>query len=245
MIEFRNVSYRVFEEDTKQDKTILNNINIKFPKNKVTVITGHNGSGKSTMIKLIMGILSPTEGEIFLGDTKLNEISIDKRANLGLSIALQNPTRFKGLTVRDLLNLASRKNKDSGEISHVDACEFLSRVGLCAKDYLDRELDDRLSGGELKRIELAIALAKGGDVLLFDEPEAGIDLWSFDDLVGLFKELKDKTVLIVSHQRKLLENADYILLLNNQKDAVLGTKKEMLPLLQQPKCRKLGGVLNG
>ena len=169
----------------------------------------------------------------------MNDLSINERANLGMTIAFQQPVKFKGLTVRDLVNLAS---KEQNQIP--DACEYLAKVGLCAKDYIDRELDDRLSGGELKRIELAIALAKGGDVMLFDEPEAGIDLWSFDSLVNIFKELKNKTVIIVSHQKKLLESADYILLLNSNHDAVIGKKQEMLKLLEQPKCRKLGGLIN-
>ncbi len=238
MIELKNVSYSVFDKDTGKNKEILKNINVVFPKNKVTVITGHNGSGKSTMIKLLMGVLRATSGEILLDGKNLNEMSIDQRAKMGITVAFQNPVRFKGLTVRDLLNLASKSKN-----SVVDACEFLAKVGLCAKDYVDRELDDSLSGGELKRIELAIALAKGGDVMLFDEPEAGIDLWSFDALVGLFKELKNKTVIIVSHQRKLLESADYILLLDTKKDAILGRRKDILPLLDSPKCRKLGGQI--
>ncbi len=236
MIELKNITYTVLDKETNKNKTILKDISIVFPKNKVTVITGHNGSGKSTMVKLIMGVLKATKGEILLNGENINEKTIDERAKSGITIAFQTPVRFKGVTVRDILNIASKSQN-----TVADACEYLGKVGLCAKDYLDRELDDSLSGGELKRIELAIALAKGGDVLLFDEPEAGIDLWSFDSLVGLFKELKDKTVIIVSHQRKLLENADYILLLDTQRDAILGKKKDVLPLLDSPKCRKLGG----
>lgn len=239
MLELKDVSYKVIDNETGKEKYILKNLNIKFPQNKVTVITGHNGSGKSTLIKLLMGINNPSSGEVLLDDKKLNDLSINERANMGMTIAFQQPVKFKGLTVRDLLNLAS---KEQNKIP--DACEYLAKVGLCAKDYIDRELDDRLSGGELKRIELAIALAKGGDVMLFDEPEAGIDLWSFDSLVNIFKELKNKTVIIVSHQKKLLESADYILLLNSNHDAVIGKKQEMLKLLEQPKCRKLGGLIN-
>lgn len=239
MLKLKDVSYKVFDNETGKEKYILKNLNIEFPQNKVTVITGYNGSGKSTLIKLLMGINNPSSGEILLDDKKLNDLSINERANLGMTIAFQQPVKFKGLTVRDLLNLAS---KEQNKIP--DACEYLAKVGLCAKDYIDRELDDRLSGGELKRIELAIALAKGGDVMLFDEPEAGIDLWSFDSLVNIFKELKNKTVIIVSHQKKLLESADYILLLNSNHDAVIEKKQEMLKLLEQPKCRKLGGLIN-
>ncbi len=240
MIKLENLSYKVSDKETGKEKYILKNLNLEFPKNKVTVITGHNGSGKSTLIKLLMGIISPTSGKILVNGTDITPLQIQERANMGLTIAFQQPVRFKGLTVRDLLNLASKKQ---GKLA--DACEYLAKVGLCAKDYIDRELDDRLSGGELKRIELAIALAKGGDILLFDEPEAGIDLWSFDGLVNIFKELKNKTVIIVSHQKKLLDNADYILLLNNNHDAILGTKKEMLENLNKPQCAKLGGLING
>lgn len=240
MIKLENISYKVSDKETGKEKYILKNLNLEFPKNKVTVITGHNGSGKSTLIKLIMGIISPTSGKIYANGKDITSLSISERANEGLTIAFQQPVRFKGLTVQDLLNLAIKKQ---GKLS--DACEYLAKVGLCAKDYIDRELDDRLSGGELKRIELAIALAKGGDILLFDEPEAGIDLWSFDGLVNIFKELKNKTVIIVSHQKKLLDNADYILLLNNSHDAILGEKKEMLENLNQPQCNKLGGLING
>lgn len=239
MLKLKNISYKVLDDKTGNEKYILKNLNIEFPKNKMTVITGHNGSGKSTLIKLLMGINTQSSGDIFFNDKNINTLSISERANLGMTIAFQQPVKFKGLTVRDLLNLAS---KEQNKIP--DACEYLAKVGLCAKDYIDRELDDKLSGGELKRIELAIALAKGGDVMLFDEPEAGIDIWSFDSLVNLFKELKNKTVIIVSHQKKLLENADYILLLNSSKDAVIGERKEMLKILEQPKCRKLGGVVN-
>lgn len=240
MIKLENISYKVSDKETGKEKYILKNLNLEFPKNKVTVITGHNGSGKSTLIKLIMGIISPTSGKIYANGKDITSLSTSERANEGLTIAFQQPVRFKGLTVQDLLNLAIKKQ---GKLS--DACEYLAKVGLCAKDYIDRELDDRLSGGELKRIELAIALAKGGDILLFDEPEAGIDLWSFDGLVNIFKELKNKTVIIVSHQKKLLDNADYILLLNTSHNAILGEKKEMLEILNKPQCNKLGGLING
>ena len=240
MIKLENISYKVSDKETGKEKYILKNLNLEFPKNKVTVITGHNGSGKSTLIKLIMGIISPTSGKIYANGKDITSLSTSERANEGLTIAFQQPVRFKGLTVRDLLNHAIKKQ---GKLS--DACEYLAKVGLCAKDYIDRELDDRLSGGELKRIELAIALAKGGDILLFDESEAGIDLWSFDGLVNIFKQLKNKTVIIVSHQKKLLDNADYILLLNTSHNALLGEKKEMLEILNKPQCNKLGGLING
>ena len=237
MLKIENLNYSITENDSI--KNILKNINLTLQDNKTYIITGPNGSGKSTFVKLLMGILSPTDGDIFFDGKNITPLAINERANLGISMAFQLPVKFKGLTVRDLLNLASKSNTKIP-----DACEYLAKVGLCAKDYIDRELDDRLSGGELKRIELAIALAKGGDVMLFDEPEAGIDLWSFDSLVEIFKELKHKTVIIVSHQKKLIDNADYILLLDSTKDAVIGKKKDMLSLLNSPKCRKLGGLIN-
>lgn len=240
MIKLENISYKVSDKETGKDKYILKDINIEFPKNKITVITGHNGSGKSTLVKLIMGIISPTSGNVFLGENDITTLPVNERANNGITIAFQQPVRFKGLTVSDLISLASKKQ---GKLS--DACEYLAKVGLCAKDYVSRELDDRLSGGELKRIELAIALAKDGDVLLFDEPEAGIDLWSFDGLVNIFKELKNKTIIIVSHQKKVIDNADYILLLNGTSKAVLGTKNEMADKIQSAQCTRLGGLING
>lgn len=240
MIRLENINYKVTDKESGKEKYILKNISLEFPQNKVTVITGHNGSGKSTLIKLLIGINKPTSGKIFVNNQEITNLSVSERANNGITIAFQQPVRFKGLTVRDLLSLASKKQ---GKLS--DACEYLAKVGLCAKDYIDRELDDSLSGGELKRIELAIALAKGGEVFLFDEPEAGIDLWSFDGLVNIFKELKNKTVIIVSHQKKLLENADYILLLNSNTGALLGEKEEMLSKIGNNKCSRLEGGING
>ena len=240
MIELKNICYEVFDEKTQKTKQILKNINLKFPKNKLTVITGHNGSGKSTLVKIIMGIIKQTSGEVFFDGKNIDKLSISERAKAGITIAFQQPVKFKGLNVENLLNLAS------GEKTNVSkACEYLAQVGLCAKDYLKREVDNTLSGGELKRIELAIALAKGGDVLLFDEPEAGIDLWSFDDLTKIFKKLKNKTVIVVSHQKKILEMADYILLLNTNSNAILDKKDKMMKELSKPQCAKLGGVING
>ncbi len=236
MLELKNIRYTVRDEKTNQERAVLKDINIKFPEKKLTVITGQNGSGKSTLIKLIMGIISPTSGKIFYNGKDITSLSLNERADLGLTIALQQPVRFKGLTVKNLLDVASEK---SNKVS--DACEYLSKVGLCAKNYLNRELDSTLSGGELKRIELAISLAKGGELFLFDEPEAGIDLWSFDSLVDLFKALKDKTVIIVSHQEKILEQADYLLLIEND-GYKMGTKEEIYSILKpEPVCKKLGG----
>ncbi|MBP3619079.1 MAG: ABC transporter ATP-binding protein [Clostridia bacterium] len=235
MITLQNLSYKVF--DNKEEKYILKNLNISFPKGKLTVITGQNGSGKSTLMKIIAGISKQSEGNVFFGEKNIDECSISQRANLGITTAFQQPVRFKGITVRDLINLASKKQNTVAQ-----ACEFLAKVGLCAKDYIDRPLDGTLSGGEMKRIELAMALAKGGEVFLFDEPEAGIDLWSFEELVGLFKELKGKTVIIVSHQKKILQSADFVMLLNRDGQAVFGEKIEVLDMIEQPQCRKMGGA---
>lgn len=240
MIKLENIDYTVSDRDSLQPKHILRDINVTFPTGKVTVITGHNGSGKSTLIKLIMGIVQPTHGAVYYDGRDITGWSIHDRARAGMTLAFQTPVKFKGLTVRDLLDTASH-----GRNKLYDACEYLSQVGLCAKDYIDRPLDDTLSGGELKRIELAMALAKGGEVFLFDEPEAGIDLWSFDSLISVFQSLKDKTVIIVSHQKKILDIADYILLLDSTSDAQFGDRDGMMTKISSPKCRKLGGLVNG
>lgn len=241
MITLKNLSYKIKQPE---EKTILSNINLEFPKGKITCITGHNGSGKSTLIKLIMGILQPTAGEIFYGDKKINNLNVDERAKLGITMAFQQPVRFKGLTVKDLIKLAVKNQTFEKEITLGEVCNYLSLVGLCAKDYVDRELDSTLSGGELKRIELAISLAKGGEVFLFDEPEAGIDLWSFESLVEIFKNLKDKTVIIVSHQKKILEIADYVLLLNSSAEAIFKKREDLNLEKINPQCSKLGGKTN-
>ena len=233
MIELKNINYLVKNRDA--EKEILKNISLSFYSGKITVITGANGSGKSTLAKLIMGLNTPTSGKIFYNGADITELDITQRANMGITLAFQQPIKFKGITVKDLLEIAM------GEQANISkACEYLSKVGLCAKDYINRELDSTLSGGELKRIELAISLAKGGDVFIFDEPEAGIDLWSFEDLIKVFESLKGKTVIIVSHQQKILEFADYILLLNSSGDYVLDTKKKVLPMLASKHCGRLG-----
>lgn len=236
MIELKNVSYKVSDEKLNSELEIINNLNLTIPKSKITAITGQNGSGKSTIVKLLMGIIKPTSGKIFYNGRDITELSISQRANDGFTLAFQQPVKFKGIKVKDMLNLANKKQNNVP-----DACEYLARVGLCAKNYVERELDDTLSGGELKRIEIALSLCKGGEVFLFDEPEAGIDLWSFDDLVKVFKALKDKTVIIVSHQSRILELADYILLLNKENVPVFDSAKNVLKTLNQPKCEVLGG----
>ena len=232
MIKLKDICYEVNNESG--NKVILKDLNLEFPKGKLTVITGSNGGGKSTLAKIIMGINKPTSGSIFYGKQDITNLDISQRANLGITMAFQQPIKFKGLTVKDLLEIAMSEKANIGK-----ACEYLSKVGLCAKDYIYRELDSTLSGGELKRIELAISLAKGGEVFIFDEPEAGIDLWSFEDLIKLFSSLKNKTVIIISHQQKILEQADYILLLSSPDCYKMDTKKKMLSQLENKTCKRL------
>ena len=227
MLELRHIDFSVKEEGGKKPAKILSDISLTFPEKSITVITGQNGSGKSTLIKLITGLERPTAGQIIYNGRDITSLSVTERARLGFTTAFQQPVRFKGITVKKLLDIACGKQSNLGQL-----CESLSQVGLCARNYIDRELDGSLSGGEAKRIELAMAIAKGGDVFLLDEPEAGIDLWSFSDLTNLFASLRDKTVLIVSHQSKIMEIADNIVLLDKESAPVTGTRGEMLPGLQ-------------
>lgn len=184
MLELQNICYQVNDEDG--DKEILRNVNLKIDDHFV-VITGPNGGGKSTLAKMIAGIVRPTSGKILLDGEDITELSITERAKKGISFAFQQPVRFKGLTVMDLIRLAAGK-----EISVSDACNYLSEVGLCAKEYINRELNDSLSGGEMKRIEIAMILARGTKFSIFDEPEAGIDLWSFQNLIQVFEKMYQK-----------------------------------------------------
>lgn len=225
MLELKNVTYSVADGDGR--KNILSDVSLLFPDKSITVVTGHNGSGKSTLVKLIMGIEKPDSGKILLDGEDITGKSVTDRARMGITLAFQQPVRFKGITVKNLLDLAVGSNCSMGA-----ACEFLFSVGLCAKNYVNRPVDDTLSGGELKRIELALALAKGGSVFLLDEPEAGIDLWSFDELIKVFDALRDKTVVIVSHQSRILENADRIAVLNSETQPRVGTREEILPSLK-------------
>ena len=213
---------------------ILKDVNLKFDKG-INVITGQTGSGKSTLIKLIMGINEMSSGKIIYNGEDISKSTITERANMGFTLAFQQPIKFKGLKVKDLLDVASSKNNKLGDI-----CEYLSKVGMCAKNYINRELDGTLSGGELKRIELAMALAKGGEVFLFDEPEAGIDLWSFDDLISIFKDLKDKIVIIVSHQEKIIKQANKVVLLDGV-NATDHSNRSAMKLINGSKCGRLGG----
>ena len=233
MLEIKNLSYNVNEKDAQKD--ILKNVSLTFEDNKIYVITGPNGSGKSTLVKLIMGLLKASDGQILFDGKDITNLAINERANLGISYAFQQPVTFKGLKVRDLLDIAS------GEKNNVDKlCEHLSTVGLCAKDYINRPLDDKLSGGELKRIELAMVLARKTKVNIFDEPEAGIDLWSFDNLTNIFSSLNNCNI-IVSHQKKILDIADEIILIKNGQLIAQGKPEEIYPLLEGNTCHRLRG----
>ncbi len=238
MLEIRNLSFSV-EEDGNQ-KEILHNLNLTIENGKFTVITGPNGSGKSTLARLIMGIEKPTEGQILFDGTDVTALDITERAKLGISFAFQQPVRFKGIRVKDLLRLASGKN-----LSVSEACNYLSEVGLCARDYIDREINASLSGGELKRIEIATLLARHTRLSVFDEPEAGIDLWSFQNLIRIFekmrREIKDSSIVIISHQERILNIADEILLLSGGSIQDRGTPEMIMPsLVMQPgACAKL------
>lgn len=224
MLELKNVSY------FRDNKQILDNISLKIDNSKLVATTGPNGSGKSTLAKIIMGILKPDSGSIFFDGKDITNIGITDRAKLGIGFAFQQPVKFKGLTVRDLIELSS-----GNTINVSEACNYLSDVGLCAKDYLNREVSNSLSGGELKRIEIAMLAAKKSKLTVFDEPEAGIDLWSFNSLISVFEkmhsEISDSSIVIISHQEKILNIADEIILLVDGKVQAIGQKEEVLPLL--------------
>lgn len=232
MLEIINLSYRA--QDDNQDKEILDNINLKFEDNYTYVITGPNGSGKSTLAKLVMGILPASSGKILFNGMNITSLPINERARLGISYAFQTPVTFKGLKIRDLIDVACGQKKSFDQI-----CEILSKVGFCAKDYINRPLDDKLSGGELKRIEIALALCQEAKLNIFDEPEAGIDLWSFDNLIDIFNSLKNSTNIIVSHQKRILHISDYIILLKNGQIEKFGKKEEVVPLLEKRQCARL------
>lgn len=223
MLELRHVGF-----ETDDNKEILRDVSLTV-QDRFVAITGPNGGGKSTLAKVIAGIYQPTSGQILLDGVDITHMSITDRANLGLSYAFQQPVRFKGLRVKDLLSLAAGKNTSVNE-----ACSYLSEVGLCARDYVDRELNDSLSGGELKRIEIAMVLARGTKLSIFDEPEAGIDLWSFSNLIQVFEHLHEKingSIIIISHQERILDIADRIIVLADGRIQTQGTRDEVLPQL--------------
>lgn len=223
MLEFKNVSYTA-----PNGRKILKNISLTIDE-RFVAITGPNGSGKSTMAKLIAGIILPTEGEIFFDGENITEMGITERAKAGISFAFQQPVRFKGITVKDLISLAAGKST-----SIADACAYLSEVGLCAKDYINRQVDGSLSGGELKRIEIAMINARGTRLSVFDEPEAGIDLWSFNNLIKVFENMHKRTsgsIVIISHQERILDIADKVIVLADGELVEYGSKADVLPKL--------------
>ena len=223
MLELQHICYDV--EQDGEDKGILRDIDLTIDE-RFVAITGPNGGGKSTLAKIIAGIYTPTSGRILLDGEDITGLDITQRAHRGVSFAFQQPVRFKGLTVKDLITLASGKN-----IGVPEACNYLSEVGLCAKDYIDREVDGSLSGGELKRIEIAMIMARGTKLSVFDEPEAGIDLWSFSNLIQVFEHLHEKingSILIISHQERILNIADRIIVLDGRRICAVGTHAELL-----------------
>ena len=228
MLELKNISFSV-EDAQRTGRDILDGIDLTVGDNQFVVITGPNGGGKSTLAKIIMGIEKPSSGRIYLDGEDITDLSVTERAHRGIAYAFQQPVRFKGLTVSDLVGLAAGKKLGRGEL-----CDYLTEVGLCARDYIDRDVNASLSGGEIKRIEIAMALARGAKLTLFDEPEAGIDLWSFNHLIAVFQKLRQKTrgtSLIISHQERILDIADEIVILAAGHIVARGTKDEVLPKL--------------
>ena len=228
MIELKNISFGV--DDDKGKKEIIRDVSFTVPDGKLIVITGPNGGGKSTLARLIAGIEKPISGKILLDGEDITGMSITERAKKGIGFAFQQPVRFKGIEVFDLIRLATGKS-----ISVADACSYLSAVGLCARDYIKREVNSSLSGGELKRIEIATVLARSPRISVFDEPEAGIDLWSFKNLIEVFegmrKHIKESSILIISHQERILNIADEIMVIKDGRLINKGTRDELMPQL--------------
>ena len=228
MLELKNVSFQVDAEGA--EKEIVRDVNLTIPDRKLVVVTGPNGGGKSTLARLIAGIEKPTGGRIFFGGEDITDRSVTDRAKMGIAYAFQQPVRFKGIRVVDLIRIAAGK-----KVTAAEACEYLSAVGLCARDYVDREVNASLSGGELKRIEIATVLARKAALSVFDEPEAGIDLWSFRNLTEVFRqmreEIRDSSILIISHQERILEIADEIIVLKDGQVERQGTREDVYPNL--------------
>lgn len=226
MLELKNISFQA--EDEGKEIEILRDVNLTLG-DQFVAVTGPNGSGKSTLAKIIAGILKPTEGQILLDGVDITEKSITERAKLGIGFAFQQPVRFKGITVKDMLSIAAGRETAVSEV-----CSMLSEVGLCARDYVNREINASLSGGELKRIEIAMLMARKSKVSIFDEPEAGIDLWSFQNLIRVFEKMHEEiqgTILIISHQERILNIADQIVLLADGRIEKVGSREEIMPTL--------------
>ena len=244
MLELKDLSFSVTEDE--REKRILRGISLTIPDDKLVVLTGPNGGGKSTLAKLIAGIERPISGQILFNGEDITDKSVTERARMGISYAFQQPVKFKGIQALDLIRYAAGKDT----LSVADACEYLSAVGLCAKDYINREVNNSLSGGELKRIEIATVLARGAKLSIFDEPEAGIDLWSFQNLIqtfdGMRRSIPNSSFLIISHQERILNIADEIMVLSGGRIEKSGAKEEILPELvgtasAVPGCRKMEG----
>ncbi len=228
MLELQGLEYSVPEDG--KEKKIIDGVSLKLPENAFIAVTGPNGGGKSTLAKLIAGIELPTAGRILFEGEDITERSVTERAHLGISYAFQQPVRFRGIQVLDLMRIASGNEK----LSVGEGCLYLSEVGLCARDYINREVNASLSGGELKRIEIATVLARNTKFTIFDEPEAGIDLWSFKNLINVFRNMREKihgTILIISHQERILDIADEIVVLSEGRVSASGKREEILPTL--------------
>ena len=241
MLELRNITYTV-ETETGEKLDILHDINLTIDE-RFVAITGPNGGGKSTLAKVIAGIITPTSGQILLDGVDITGLSITERAQAGISFAFQQPVRFKGLTVQDLITLAAGR-----PISISEACNYLSEVGLCAREYIHREINASLSGGELKRIEIAMIMARGTKLSIFDEPEAGIDLWSFNNLIQVFEKMHEKlggSIMIISHQERILNIADRVIVVANGQIRTEGSREDILPdlLSGSAPCSVLTGKL--
>lgn len=225
MLELKGISYAVDETDSK--KEIIHDVSVTIGDNEFIAITGPNGGGKSTLAKIMVGIEMPTEGQILYNGEDITDWNITQRARAGIGFAFQQPVRFKGIAVKDLIRLATGQS-----ISTTDACAYLSEVGLCARDYIDREVNASLSGGELKRIEIATIIARKAQLSVFDEPEAGIDLWSFNNLIRVFEKMHEEihgSIVIISHQERILNIADRIIVIADGQVANMGRKEEILP----------------
>ena len=246
MLELKNVSFLVDAEG--KDKEIIRNVSLTVPDRKLVVVTGPNGGGKSTLARLIAGIEKPTGGRIFFGGEDITDKSVTERARMGISYAFQQPVRFKGIRVVDLIRIAAGKN-----VTAAEACTYLSAVGLCARDYVDREVNASLSGGELKRIEIATVLARHSKLSVFDEPEAGIDLWSFRNLIDVFRNMRetieDSSILVISHQERILNIADEIIVIREGRVEKQGPREEIYPFLgadsSEPACDILMKSIEG